>query len=120
MAKLPNGDKATADIRKFTHYCLNPEHRKGGADKARVFKPVLGLTLEHAEQLCRACLAAASESSEAEFKGQRFVESVLEGDRYEIVFAMEGPNGSTADVTSSWIVDAETGIPRLTSCYIQL
>jgi hypothetical protein len=48
--RLPNAERAFADVRKLREYCLDPEHPRG-RHKARVFLATAGLGPEHAEQL---------------------------------------------------------------------
>ena len=113
MSLLPNGDRAEVDMRKLTGYCLNAEHPHGGP-KARVFRAFIGLTSEHAELLrSRLLEAARSETAEPKIIDEH-------GERYEIKFFMQGPNGNTAEVTSGWIIDTGQDFPRLTSCYIRI
>jgi hypothetical protein len=57
--KLPNHDRAVADIDKLTNYNLNNEHPRG-KHKAKVFAAALGLTQEDASELQSALLAAAN------------------------------------------------------------
>ena len=113
MPKLSNADRAVVAIEKLTQYCLNPEHPHGGS-KARVFRALLGLTIEHAETL-RTALLEAAKMSEAIPKLED-----KSGKRYEVVFTMQGPNGNHAEVTSGWIIDKREDFPRLTTCYIRL
>ena len=113
MATLPNSDKAVVDPAKLTAYCLNPDHPHGGP-KARVFRAFLGLTAEHAD-LLRDALVNAARIEEAE---ERLEDAY--GKRYEVRFALRGPNGNTAEVTSAWIVDTGENFPRLTSAYIKI
>ena len=112
--KIPNGDRAVVAIEKLTEYALNPDHPTGGP-KARVFRAVLGITIEHAELLQDALLEAARSSENAFFRQRRNF-----GDQYEIVFVMEGPNGNHSEVTSGWQIDTDSDYPRLTSCYIRV
>ncbi len=54
--KIPNADKAVVDIRKLREYCLSMDHPRG-KHKARVFRTVLGLTANDAEELQKTLLA---------------------------------------------------------------
>lgn len=113
MLLLPNGDRAEVDIRKLTGYCLNTEHPQGGP-KARVFRAFLGLTVADGELLRQKLIEAArTESAEPKAADQY-------GERYEIKFLMQGPNGNSAEITSGWIIDKGQDFPRLTSCYIKI
>ena len=56
--KLPNGERAVADIAKFRDYCLDAEH-PAGKHKARVFRAALGYTQDNAVHLRQLALVAA-------------------------------------------------------------
>jgi len=106
--KLPGGDSAIVDIQKLTGYCLNPEHPRG-KHKARVFA-TLGFTVDNADQLREALLAAAAHAEAQPGQSDRF------GDRHVIVFEIRGPLASGI-VRSTWIVRRGETSPRLTSCF---
>ena len=108
--KLPNAERAVVDIDKLRNYCLNPEHRRG-CHKARVFAASLGLTIEHAEDLRDALLAAARDEDAAPAEHDEY------GRRYVVDFIASGPSGQ-AMVRSSWIIRRGEDFPRLTSCYV--
>jgi hypothetical protein len=108
--KLPNGEHAVVDIYKLRGYCLNPEPRRGG-QKARVFKASLGITIEHAEDLRNALLAAAIDNDAIADEHDEY------GRRYVVDFMTSGPSGQ-AMVRSSWIIRRGEDLPRLTSCYV--
>jgi hypothetical protein len=108
--RLPNGDRAIVPPEKLTDYCLNPNHPRG-RHKARVFAAALGITLEEADQLREALLAAAASEEAAEGENDDF------GRRFMIDFIAEGPRGH-ARVRSRWIVRQGEDVPRLTSCYV--
>ena len=55
---LPNGAKASVDLRKLEHYCLDPLHPRG-RHKARVFREVLGVHASDASWLRKVLLQAA-------------------------------------------------------------
>jgi hypothetical protein len=69
--KLPNAERAVVDLEKLRNYRLNPEHRRG-CHKARVFKASLGITLEHAEDLRKALLAAALNHDAMPFENDEY------------------------------------------------
>ena len=108
--KLPNAKRAVVDIEKLRNYCLSPEHRRG-CHKARVFKASLGITLEHAEDLRKALLAAALKHDATPLENDEY------GRRYMVDFLAHGPSGQ-AMVRSSWIIRRGEDFPRLTSCYV--
>jgi hypothetical protein len=107
--KLPNGDQAIVDLRKLLDYCLNPQHPRG-RNKARVFASV-GITGADAEELRDAILSTArdaeAELSVANEYGQRYM--------VDFDFVREE---RTVRIRSTWIVRADEGLPRLTSCYV--
>lgn len=108
--RLPNGDKAVADIEKLRGYCLNKNHPVG-KHKARVFASTLGLTAADAEELQVALLAAAR-NDEATAGDQDTY-----GQRYEVSFTLIR-SGQSAVICSAWIIRTEEDFPRLTTCYI--
>jgi len=108
--KLPNGDRAIVDERKIVDYCLSEEH-DDGKHKARLFRELLGVTLDNAGLLIDALRDAAATGEALPGKLDRY------GQRYVIDFALQGP-GETATVRSAWIVLAGERFPRLVSCYI--
>jgi len=110
VMKLPNSESAAVDIRKLRDYVLSPDHRRG-RHKARVFAATLGLTVEHADRLRSALLAAAREGDAVAGGIDEF------GQRFVLDFVMTGPNG-TATVRSSWIVRRGEDFPRLASCFV--
>ena len=48
--RLSQGDRAIIDERKVVDYCLSEDH-DDGKHKARLFREILGITLDDAEQL---------------------------------------------------------------------
>jgi len=107
--KLPNGDRAIADISKFRDYCLNPHHPRG-RNKARVFAS-LGITQSDAELLRSAALAAAANADVTLSLANEY------GQRYNVDFDMPH-NGRTIRIRSSWIVRIGEDFPRLSTCYV--
>jgi hypothetical protein len=108
--RLPNGQRAVADIAKLRDYCLNPDHPRG-RHKARVFAAAPGLTVYQAEQL-RDALLLAVRTQEATATDQDEY-----GQRYTIDFTLNGPGGE-AQVRSSWIVRTGEDFPGLTRCFV--
>ncbi len=108
--KIPNADKAVVDIRKLREYCLSMDHPRG-KHKARVFRTVLGLTANDAEELQKTLLAIV------QTRDAVVTESDQYGTRYVIDFVMsKGTRNAT--IRSSWIIRSNEDFPRLTSCYI--
>ncbi|MEG3865967.1 MULTISPECIES: DUF6883 domain-containing protein [unclassified Microcoleus] len=106
---IPNAENAVVDIRKLRDYCLNPEH-DDGKHKARLFSSILGMTPDNAEEL-RQILVEVIQTHEAQL-GRRdgF------GQRYTLDFTIEWQNRS-ATLRSGWIIEHDSEIPRLTTCY---
>lgn len=106
---IPNPQNAVVDIRKLRDYCLNPEH-DDGKHKARLFSSILGMTPDNAEEL-RQILVEVIQTHEAQL-GRRdgF------GQRYTLDFTIEWQNRS-ATLRSGWIIEHDSEIPRLTTCY---
>ncbi|MEG4444991.1 hypothetical protein QUB47_23175 [Microcoleus sp. AT9_B5] len=106
---IPKAKNAVVDIRKLRDYCLNPEH-DDGKHKARLFSSILGMTADNAEEL-RQTLLEIIQTHEAQL-GRRdgF------GQRYILDFTIEWQNRS-ATLRSGWIIEHDSEIPRLTTCY---
>ncbi|MEG4458643.1 DUF6883 domain-containing protein [Microcoleus sp. N9_A1] len=106
---IPNAKNAVVDIRKLRDYCLNPKH-DDGKHKARLFSSILGMTPDNAEEL-RQILVEVIQTHEAQL-GRRdgF------GQRYTLDFTIEWQNRS-ATLRSGWIIEHDSEIPRLTTCY---
>jgi hypothetical protein len=106
---IPNAEKAVVDIRKLRGYCLNPEH-DDGKHKARLFGLILGMTADNAEEL-RQILLEVVQSHEARLgRRDKF------GQRYTLDFTIEWQNRN-ATLRSGWIIEHDSEIPRLTTCY---
>jgi len=106
---IPNPQNAVVDIRKLRDYCLNPQH-DDGKHKARLFSSILGMTPDNAEEL-RQILLEVIQTHEAQL-GRRdgF------GQRYTLDFTIQWQNRS-ATLRSGWIIEHDSEIPRLTTCY---
>jgi hypothetical protein len=106
---VPFCKNAVVDIRKLTEYLLNPNHGDG-KHKARLFKAALNITAKDAELLRLALLEAVKINSAVIGKADRF------GQRYTVDFMFEW-NGKKAILRSGWIIEYNSEIPRLTTCY---
>jgi hypothetical protein len=94
--KLPNGDRAIADVIKLRDYCLDQGHPRG-RHKARVFAAALGLTAADAEELRHVLLANAAASDAWPTSTDQY------GDRYVLDFDIAraaGPLACAADGSS--------------------
>ena len=107
--KIPGAERAVVDIRKLRNYCLDSQHDEG-KHKARMFVAALGMTSDDAEDL-RDILLQAVKTQDAQV-GRRD----LYGQRYTVDFLLEW-HGRRVVVRSGWIVERNSNVPRLTSCY---
>lgn len=107
--RLPHAENAVVDIRKLRDYCLNPAH-DDGKHKARLFSSTLGMTADDAEAL-RQILLEVIKTDEVQLgRRDEF------GQRYTLDFPLEWQNRS-ATLRSGWIIEHDSKIPRLTTCY---
>lgn len=107
--KVPNAENSIVDIRKLRDYCLNPAHDEGKY-KARVFERALGMTSNDAEEL-RDLLMEAVRTNEA-----RLGRHDEYGQRYTVDFLVNWRD-KRAIIRSGWIIEHESDMPKLTSCY---
>jgi hypothetical protein len=106
---VPKAEKAVVDIRKLRDYCLNPNHDEG-KHKARLFNAVFGMNADNAEAL-QGILLAAVKTHEAELgREDRY------GQRYLVEFELDW-QGKHGWIRSGWIIEHNSDIPRLTTCY---
>lgn len=105
----PNADLAVIDIRKLRDYCLNPLHDEG-KHKARLFATILGIGIEDAEEL-REILLEVVKAHDAQLGRKDEYEQ-----RYTMDFLLNW-RGRQAMVRSGWIIEHDSDIPRLTTCY---
>lgn len=106
---IPHAERAEVDIRKLRDYCLNFDHVEG-KHKARLFAAALGFTADDAEDLRKALLEMVL-IQEAELGLNDAY-----GQRYTVDFLFEW-GGRREMVRSGWIIEHESEIPRLTTCY---
>lgn len=106
---IPNSETAVVDIRKLRDYCLNSEH-DDGKHKARLFASRLGMTADHAEELRQILLEVVKVQVAQLGRQDEF------GQRYTLDFTIEWQNRS-ATLRSGWIIEHDSEIPKLTTCY---
>lgn len=106
---LPNAVNAVVDIRKLRDYCLNPEH-DDGKHQARLFATTLGMTADDADVLRQILLEAVINHEAKPGRIDDF------GRRYSIDFTVEWQD-RRATLRSGWIIEHNSDIPRLTTCY---
>lgn len=109
LMQMPNAEHAEIDIRKLRDYCLNPEHSEG-KHKARLFAAAFGMTSNDVDDLREILLRVVR--TENAFLGRRDEY----GQRYVIDFMMVW-RGRSALVRCVWIIENDSDIPRLTTCY---
>lgn len=106
---IPNAENAVVDICKLRNYCLNSEHSTG-KHKARLFQSMLGMTTDNATELCQILLKVIKTHPAKLGRKDSF------GQRYTLNFTLEWQNKS-AVIRSGWIIEINSSILRLTSCY---
>ncbi len=106
---LPYAENAVVDIRKLRDYCLNPEH-DDGKHKARLFLLRLGMTADHAEELQQILLKMVKTSAVCLGRQDTF------GQRYTLDLSLEWQSRNVI-LRSGWIIEHDSTIPRLTTCY---
>jgi Domain of unknown function (DUF6883) len=110
--RLPRADEAIIPREKLTRYALDPSHPRG-AHKARVFASALGLRADDWRFLRDQILAALPESP---VRGTRITPF---GVAYEVVVTIDGLNGATAPVVTTWLIERNAP-PRLTSTWVDI
>jgi hypothetical protein len=110
VSLLPYAEKAVVDIRKLRYYCLNPDH-DDGKHKARLFSSILGMTADDAQSLRQILLQIVKTQEAVPGRRDTF------GQRYTIDFTLKWQNRS-ATLRSGWIIEDDSNIPRLTTCYL--
>ena len=106
---LPYANQATIDIRKLRDYCLNPFH-DDGKHKAKLFSSILGIDASDAEELKQILLEAVKIYPCQLGRNDKY------GQRYLVDFELKWQN-KKAMVRSGWIIEHNSTIPRLTTCY---
>lgn len=110
MTLLPFADKAQIPIEKLRDYALNENHEEG-KNKAYLFKILLGISSENANDLKEMILSAILVNEAREGRVDSF------GKRYTVDFKVEKWN-RTITLRTGWIVKTNTLIATLTTCYI--
>jgi hypothetical protein len=106
---IPNAENAVVDIRKLRDYCLDSKHNTG-KHKARLFQSMLGMRAENALELRQILLEIIKTHPAKLGRKDSF------GQRYTLDFTLTWQNKS-AVIRSGWIIEINSEIPRLTSCY---
>lgn len=106
---IPNAENAVVDIHKLRNYCLNSEHSIG-KHKARLFQSMLGMTAKNIPELHQILLEVIKTHQAKLGRKDSF------GQRYTLDFTLKWQNKSVV-IRSGWIIEINSSIPRLTSCY---
>jgi hypothetical protein len=107
---LPNAERTLIDDAKLVDYSLAADHPVG-ANKALLFRSLLGLTVGDADTLRRLILEAVLVYDAVAGRRDEF------GQRYAVDFPVKTEVGS-AVVRSTWILRQDENFPRLTSCSV--
>ena len=110
MKILPNADNVVIPVEKFTKYALDPINSNG---KHLAFERALGYNLTNYLSLI--------DNIRQNIKNFPVVKHIDKGHgvRYSVDMELQGENGRTARVITSWIDDKLTGEMRLTSAYVK-
>ena len=106
---IPYAENAIVDVRKLSGYCLNFDH-DDGKHKARLFRSILGMTADNAEELRKILLEVVKTHDVTLGRSDQF------GQRYTLDFAIEWHNRDGV-LRSGWIIEHGSEIPKLTTCY---
>jgi hypothetical protein len=110
--RLPGAERARIPTDKLVRYALDPSHPRG-RHKARVFASALGITSNEWRYLHDQILEALPNAPVRSTRITPF------GVAYEVVVAVDGLNGATVPVVTTWIVESDTP-PRLTSTWVDI
>ena len=111
--RLPGAERATIPTDKLVRYALNPDHPVG-KHKARVFASALGIRNQDWRYLHDQILAALTDAPVRSTRITPF------GVAYEVVVAIDGLNGATLPVVTTWIVEVPDAPPRLTTTWVDI
>ena len=110
--RLPNAGQARIPTDKLVRYALDLRHERG-QHKARVFASALGITAADWRYVHDAILAALPEGTVRSTRITPF------GIAYEVVVTIDGLNGATMPVVTTWIIEGDAP-PRLTSTWVDI
>lgn len=110
--RLPRASEARIPTDKLVAYALDPSHERG-QHKARVFASALGITARDWRYLHEQILGALAGGV---VRGTRITPF---GIAYEVVVMIDGVNGRTAPVVTTWMVERDAA-PRLTSIWVDI
>lgn len=110
--RLPKAEQARIPTDKLVRYVLDETHPRG-RHKARVFASVLAIAARDWRYLHDQILAALPAAAVRATRITPF------GVAYEVVVMIDGPNGASAPVVTTWIVQGSDP-PRLTSAWVDI
>jgi len=110
--RLPRAQDATIPTAKLVAYALSTTH-ECGRHKARVFASALGITASDWRYLHDQILARLPDGEVRSTHVTPF------GIAYEVIVMIDGLNGRTAPVVTTWMV-AAAAAPRLTSTWVDI
>jgi len=110
--RLPRAHEATIPTGKLVGYVLDPGHERG-RHKARVFASALGIAAGDWRYLHDRILEALPTGV---VRGTRITPF---GVAYEVLVVIDGLNGRTAPVVTTWMVEKDAA-PRLTSAWVDI
>lgn len=110
--RLPRAREARIPTDKLLRYALDLTHERG-RHKARVFASALGITTSEWRYLHDQILEALPESDVRATRITPF------GVGYEVVVMIDGLNGATQPVVTTWIIKGDRP-PRLTSTWVDI
>lgn len=111
--RLPRARDATIPTAKLIGYALSTTHERG-RHKARVSASALGITADDWRYLHDQILTALSEGEVRSTYVTPF------GIAYEVIVMIDGLNGRTVPVVTTWMVSAAAAAPRLTSTWVDI
>jgi hypothetical protein len=111
--RLPRAREATIPTAKLISYALDPSHERG-RHKARVFASALGITAGDRRYLHDQILAKLSGG---EVRSTRITSF---GIAYEVIVMIDGLNGRTVPVVTTWLLASTNAAPRLTSIWVDI
>ena len=112
---LLRAEQAFGIREKLAAYCLNPDHKIGGA-KARGFRQILGIELADLEYLVEALRAGILTAPTTDVRDNAPFGVLCEV--RILVGGLREHHNRTAIVTTSWEVRHAGDVPRLVTAYV--
>ncbi|TZF82686.1 hypothetical protein FW774_14405 [Pedobacter sp. BS3] len=109
MSLLPNYELAEIPDEKIYDHCLNPYHERG-QHKAKIFRQVFGITIEHGELLKMAIFAQLG----------KFEVTAIRKNSFGVIYTVPlkiSIFDKEAEIITARIVENNSLIPRFLTCY---